>query len=121
MRAPERLHHFPVASRRFYGGPNEIMNPDRRRRRAGSGSLVLVSLADVRPRQCKPTLDEAQVLLGWRPSDDNRVNTALTWIRWTYRPVIPLQIVRIDRCCPKMILKAVSTPFARRRSDQLRG
>ena len=26
-------------------------------------------------------LDGAQVLLGWRPSDDNRANTALTWIR----------------------------------------
>jgi hypothetical protein len=37
------------------------------------------------------------------------------------RPVIPLQILRIYRCCPKMILKAVSKPFARRRPDQLRG
>ena len=38
-----------------------------------------------------------------------------------FRPLIPLQIVRIYRCCPKTILKAVSTPFARRLPDQLRG
>src|SRR5258706_12264953 len=31
-------------------------------------------------------LDGAPVLLGWRPSDDYRANTALTWIRWTCRP-----------------------------------
>jgi hypothetical protein len=42
-------------------------------------------------------LDGAQVLLGWRPSDDHRGNTALTRIRRTRRPVIPLQIARIDR------------------------
>src|SRR5258708_22548396 len=29
-----------------------------------------------------------------------------------FRPLIPLQIVRIYRCCPKTILKAVSTPFS---------
>src|SRR6266403_6069963 len=31
-------------------------------------------------------LDGAPVLLGGRPSDDYRANTALTWIRWTCRP-----------------------------------
>jgi len=30
--------------------------------------------------------DTGPVLLGWRPSDDYRANTALTWIRWTCRP-----------------------------------